>query len=652
MEERARLIHALTKWTNSIDVPKHEQELIAGIEPLLRAEFPSLDITPEILILSTSIVVTENAEKVREEINRGINDVVKGYKDGPELEELLNADIEDCKKVLAAVGEACAQVAETIAKQYCSQGSATWRLLKIQKMRKRAEAFMLQQFKLKDVQAVQGLAGQLADFYANFTTIVSKHLQTIRDTEGESAPKLRSIWEGLYSEHLPHFMSIPNIPQTYVKTSTNEFKAAFLNSMLLDLEPWATTWIQQLATGAMQVFDASMCTKQTRELLLNAGFAVIPEQYQELRTELQTLLGVGGELNPNWERDIPAFQAAITLQEKYFTILCLVAFFAHAHGDCHYKPTHRTFNRAIILKIFAEENLSYPINDWILARGCEDYISTVLNDRGQNPYHHPREDMKARANEAIGLCDAIDTFELIPLTPSQFPTLHVTIVIPGWLSESKDLFGYWNSIAKYSYYGSVLGLQWEAGTMGKVAASGIAELLVTAGSFLVPGGLFFGPVAVAELWNRNPFAESAKRAVETGKFLAYYIKNRALGNIAVSLIGFSLGGRMVASVLTELQNEPEIYIQDAILIGGAVSNKAEKWRLRRKAVAGRLINVMSKNDEVLQKLYTTAKFESAAGANPILVEGVENFDASEYVQGHSDHPLKLDKTLERLNVSP
>ena len=73
-----------------------------------------------------------------------------------------------------------------------------------------------------------------------------------------------------------------------------------------------------------------------------------------------------------------------------------------------------------------------------------------------------------------------------------------------------------------------------------------------------------------------------------------------------------------------------------MLIGAPVPSNGEAWATMRSVVAGRLVNVYSEKDLILAFLYRTSAIQlGISGITPIKgVEGVENVDMGEIVEGH------------------
>lgn len=148
------------------------------------------------------------------------------------------------------------------------------------------------------------------------------------------------------------------------------------------------------------------------------------------------------------------------------------------------------------------------------------------------------------------------------------------------------------------------------------------------------------------------FIDACKRAKRAGKFLAQNLAIDACGQGPVSLVGFSLGVRVVYHCLKELEKRYRgRQVLDVILIAGAVENDAGKWAAVRPVLCGRMVNVLSNNGYVLRHFY---RFATNAGSPVGLneVAGFENFDASSYVQGHRDHRAQLADTLRLVNYQP
>ena len=135
----------------------------------------------------------------------------------------------------------------------------------------------------------------------------------------------------------------------------------------------------------------------------------------------------------------------------------------------------------------------------------------------------------------------------------------------------------------------------------------------------------------------NPFSIAKSRAEKAGAVLADALINRAQGERPVTLLGYSLGARVIYSCLLSLAARRAFgLVENVVLMGAPVPSDAADWRVLRAAVTGRLANVYSANDYVLGFLYRTSSVQlGVAGLQRVDgVPGVENVDVSAAISGH------------------
>jgi surfactin synthase thioesterase subunit len=126
-----------------------------------------------------------------------------------------------------------------------------------------------------------------------------------------------------------------------------------------------------------------------------------------------------------------------------------------------------------------------------------------------------------------------------------------------------------------------------------------------------------------------------KKAINTGKALAELLRARVFGKATVSLVGFSLGTRVIFECLKELaRTESYDIIHNVMLLGGAAPSKPSQWVELERVPTGRIINTHTKRDKILAVLYRTSLRELAAGSRPIPCGKIENYDVSEFIDGH------------------
>lgn len=147
----------------------------------------------------------------------------------------------------------------------------------------------------------------------------------------------------------------------------------------------------------------------------------------------------------------------------------------------------------------------------------------------------------------------------------------------------------------------------------------------------------------------SPFGIAKIRAMKAGEVLADALIERVQGERPVSLIGMSLGGRVLYSCLLTLARRHAFgLVENVVFMGAACPSDEAAWRSMRAVVSGRVVNVFSTKDYILALLYRTSSAQmGVAGLQAIEgVVGVESFDASEVVGGHLRYMGLTGKVLE------
>ncbi|KNG88452.1 hypothetical protein ANOM_003470 [Aspergillus nomiae NRRL 13137] len=240
--------------------------------------------------------------------------------------------------------------------------------------------------------------------------------------------------------------------------------------------------------------------------------------------------------------------------------------------------------------------------------------------------------------------------------------LRVTIGITGWVTEEDNFVVPWRVIGADS---EVFGLRWETEPLMNLGNA--MDLLVTSAawaageqvlkktffaSLLSAVVLPLGLLKVARVAD-NPFSVAKARADKAGEVLADALINKVQGERSVTLIGYSLGSRVIFSCLQSLAKRGAYGLVDsAILMGSATPSNAQHWRRMRSVVSGRLVNVYSENDAVLALLYRTSSLQlGVAGLQPVQgVAGVENLDASDIISGHLRYQFLVGHILGKIGL--
>ncbi|KAI1328700.1 DUF726-domain-containing protein [Xylariaceae sp. FL0255] len=238
--------------------------------------------------------------------------------------------------------------------------------------------------------------------------------------------------------------------------------------------------------------------------------------------------------------------------------------------------------------------------------------------------------------------------------------LRVTIGINGWLVDEEDVTRPWRVLGPES---EVFALRFEMSSLlslgqklrsmvGSAAWSAIRgeilkrTVLATLQTALWPILLLNSASSVD-----NPFSLARNRSEKAGQILADALINRVQGERPVTLVGFSLGARVIYSCLRTLAERRAFGLVDTVvLIGAPVPSNVGHWEMMRSVVAGKLFNVHSENDYILGFLYRSTSLQlgiaglQAVGAD---IEGVEDLDLSAEVAGHLRYPQLIGQILHR-----
>ncbi|KAJ9638098.1 hypothetical protein H2204_004409 [Knufia peltigerae] len=260
----------------------------------------------------------------------------------------------------------------------------------------------------------------------------------------------------------------------------------------------------------------------------------------------------------------------------------------------------------------------------------------------------------------------IEDFAFIPVRGSvddseeklqQRRRLRVTIGITGWLTQEDEVKNPWKVLGDG---GEAFALRWELQALMNLGNALKNFVTSEAWSYLkkqiikrtILAGLYsamLAPLAILKVAKLvdSPFGIAKLRAMKAGEVLADALINKAQGERPVSLVGHSLGARVIYSCLLALARRQAFGLIDSVvLMGSPVPSDDDVWRSMRSVVGGRLINVYSTNDYILAFMYRTSSAQlGIAGLQEINAYGVENFDVSEQVTGHLKYQNMVGKML-------
>ncbi|KAK7262925.1 hypothetical protein RJT34_30506 [Clitoria ternatea] len=241
--------------------------------------------------------------------------------------------------------------------------------------------------------------------------------------------------------------------------------------------------------------------------------------------------------------------------------------------------------------------------------------------------------------------------------------LGVEILVSGFVFEKEDFIRPWegqsDNLERYA-------LQWESKNLIAVSTaiqdwltSRLAMELMKRGAMMtVLSSLLTALAWPAALLAATDFIDSKwtiaiNRSNKAGKLLADVLLRGLQGNRPVTLIGYSLGARVIfkcLQCLAKTENSAEL-VERVVLLGAPISIKDEDWEAARKMVAGRFVNAYSRNDWMLGVAFRASLLtKGLAGIQPIDVPGIQNVDVTDHIEGHSSYLWATQKILDQLEL--
>lgn len=238
--------------------------------------------------------------------------------------------------------------------------------------------------------------------------------------------------------------------------------------------------------------------------------------------------------------------------------------------------------------------------------------------------------------------------------------LRVAVGISGWLSDKEEVIKPWRVLSSTTE-GYALRYEMEAllklgnalTTLLKSTAWAYAKKEIWRRTIFIALKEAFWPLyllKVAKLVD-NPFSVAKARSDKAGEVLADALINKVQGERPVTLIGYSLGARVIYTCLQRLAERKAFgLVENVVLLGLPATSESADWRKMRAVVAGRLVNVYSENDYILAFLYRTSSIRlGVAGLQKAeFVRGVESVDATDIVSGHLRYRYLTGAILKRI----
>ncbi|KAI1093341.1 DUF726-domain-containing protein [Rostrohypoxylon terebratum] len=245
----------------------------------------------------------------------------------------------------------------------------------------------------------------------------------------------------------------------------------------------------------------------------------------------------------------------------------------------------------------------------------------------------------------------VEDFAFVPTSGSENEIearrLRVAIGISGWLGSEDDVVGPWKCIGPGQ---ETFALRFELEALMSLG-NALTTLVTSAAWSYAKSGIIKRTVLAAltaGLWPLallkarhlidNPWYIANQRAQKAGQVLADALINKAQGERPVTLVGYSLGAKVIYVCLQQLAERRAFgLVENAIMLGAPAPSKTADWRRIRSVVTGRVVNIYSTKDYILAFLSRTNSIQfGVAGLGPVLnVKGVENVEVGDLVNGHT-----------------
>jgi hypothetical protein len=150
----------------------------------------------------------------------------------------------------------------------------------------------------------------------------------------------------------------------------------------------------------------------------------------------------------------------------------------------------------------------------------------------------------------------------------------------------------------------------------------------------------------------NPWTVSLDRANSAGLILADSLIACNLGTRPITLVGYSLGSRLIFACLKELAKKGAYgIVQNVYLFGSPIVANKDEYLKARTVVAGRFVNGYARNDWILGYLFrlTSGGISRVAGLAPVEdIPGLENIEVTQLVPGHMAYRTAMPKLLQEV----
>ncbi|KAF2753188.1 DUF726-domain-containing protein [Pseudovirgaria hyperparasitica] len=239
--------------------------------------------------------------------------------------------------------------------------------------------------------------------------------------------------------------------------------------------------------------------------------------------------------------------------------------------------------------------------------------------------------------------------------------LRLTIAISGFLTSAADITQPWNCLDSHTT--EPFALQYETDALLRLGTN-LATLIqsfavdtltwevlrATLLSSIAAGLMPIGLIRTANMLD-SPWAVAKSRSEKAGAVLAQALMDRVQGERPVSLVGYSLGARVLWFALLRLAECGAFgLVESVVFMGAPVPADEGQWRKVRAVVCGRVVNAYSGDDWILGLVYRAGALQwGVAGLQKVRgVEGVENVDLGGAVDGHTSYKDLVGQVLLRI----
>lgn len=204
---------------------------------------------------------------------------------------------------------------------------------------------------------------------------------------------------------------------------------------------------------------------------------------------------------------------------------------------------------------------------------------------------------------------AVKTFEYRPLHNNK--RVNLIITVSGWMTGKVDDVRLPFSTID-PIMGDIYSVHWEPEmlqSMGQTINILATEALTQGLQQVLGSTVLIGLMAALQLpivltklayLIDNPWSVSVTRADAAGLILADSLTDQNLGSRPVTLVGFSIGARVIFACLRELANKGQCgLVQNVYLFGTPVVANKDEYIKCRTVVSGRFVNAYATNDWIL-----------------------------------------------------